>query len=74
LFSSLVSSRWSQDVHVIHPFWVIGVIVELTVCVVFVVTYLWLFAPEVLWFRTILTLSIIGVVFSTVSFLVVNGA
>jgi hypothetical protein len=74
LISSLVSSRWTKDVHIIHPPWVIGVIVELTFGVVFVVTNLWLLAPKVLWFRTILALGIIGVVLSTVSFLVVNGA
>jgi hypothetical protein len=64
----------SQDVHVIHPPWVIGVIVELSVVIAVLVTNLWLLAPVVFWLRTIFTLRIIGVVFSTVRLLVVLNA
>jgi len=74
LFSSFVSSRWSQDVHVIHPSWVIGIIVELAFGVVVIVGNLWLLTSEVFWLRTIFALRVIGVVFTAVSFLVVRSA
>jgi hypothetical protein len=64
----------SQDVHVIHPSWVIGITVELTFGVVVVITNLWFFIPVILWLSTIFTLRIIGVVFPTVGFLVVRSA
>jgi hypothetical protein len=74
LISSLVSSRWTKDVHVIHPSWVIGVIVELTLGVIVIITNLRLFVSVVFWLGTIFTLRIIGVVFSTVTLLVVLNA
>jgi hypothetical protein len=72
LFSSAL--WWSQDVHVIHPPWVIGIIVELSVVIAVLVTNLWLLAPVVFWLRTIFTLRVIGVILSTVSLLVVLNA
>jgi hypothetical protein len=72
LFSSAL--WWSQDVHVIHPSWVIGITVELTFGVIVIITNLWLFVPVIFWLGTIFTFSIIGVVFTAVSFLVVRGA
>jgi L-asparagine transporter-like permease len=74
LFSSLVSSRWAKNVHVIHPPWVIGIVVELPLGVIVIVTNLRLFVSVVFWLSTIFTVRIIGVVFSTVGFLVVRSA
>jgi hypothetical protein len=72
LFSSAL--WWSQDVHVIHPSWVIGITVELALGVIIIITNLRLFVPVVFWLGNIFTFSIIGVVFTAVSFLVVRGA
>jgi hypothetical protein len=74
LFSSFVSSRWAKNVHVIHPPWVIGIVVELPIGVIVIVTNLRLFVSVVFWLSTIFTLRIIGVVFSTVRLLVVLNA